>query len=271
MKPKNQPIFNRIVSLAPAITEILFALGLANRLVGVTDSCDYPAAVSEIPNVSLWFEPDLDKLFALKPDLVLGLETAHQQLRSELEGNQIQVILVNPTRVDAALEVMLGFGELLDASEAAQICVQNLRARLSILDRKVAKIPYERRFTVCRVLDLEENKVMVAGPLSFQYDVISRAGGLNVTGQSQDAYPKVSWTQFQHWDPQMIFFCGSDRQFIPRLKADSKWRSLKAGKTDRLYQFDCALTCRTGPRIVDMAELLFNTLYEEREGHNAAV
>jgi len=271
MKPKNQPIFKRIISLAPAITEVLFALGSANRLVGVTDSCDYPDSVSEIPNVSLWFEPDLDKLFALEPDLVLGLETAHQQLRSELESKEIQVILVNPTRVDAALEVMLGFGDLLDTSEAAQICVQNLRARLNILDRKVAKIPRERRFTVCRVLDLEGNKLMVAGPLSFQYDVISRAGGLNVTGQSQDAYPKVSWTQFQHWDPEMIFFCGYDRQFIPRLKADSKWRSLKAGKTGRLYQFDCALTCRTGPRIVDMAELLFNTLYEERERHKAAV
>jgi len=271
MKPKNRPIFKRIISLAPAITEVLFALGSANRLVGVTDSCDYPDSVSEIPNVSLWFEPDLDKLFALEPDLVLGLETAHQQLRSELESKEIQVILVNPTSVDAALEVMLGFGDLLDTSEAAQICVQNLRARLNILDRKVAKIPRERRFTVCRVLDLEVNKLMVAGPLSFQYDVISRAGGLNVTGQSQDAYPKVSWTQFQHWDPQMIFFCGYDRQFIPRLKTDSKWRSLTAGKTGRLYQFDCALTCRTGPRIVDMAELLFNTLYEERERHKAAV
>jgi iron complex transport system substrate-binding protein len=104
---------------------------------------------------------------------------------------------------------------------------------------------------------------MVAGPLSFQYDVISRAGGLNVSGEYQDAYPKVSWAQFQRWDPAMVFFCGYDPQFIPRLKADSKWQSLTAIKSDRLYQFDCALTCRTGPRIVDMAELLFSTLYEK--------
>jgi iron complex transport system substrate-binding protein len=264
MKPKNQPNFKRIVSLAPAITEILFALGLADRLVGVTDSCDYPDSVREIPNVSLWFEPDFDKLFTLQPDLVLGLETAHQRLQPELESKGIQVILVNPASVDAALEVILGFGELLDASEAAQICLQNLRARLNTLNRKVAKIPHEKRFTVCRVLDLEGNMLMVAGPSSFQYDVIFRAGGLNVTGQCQDAYPKVSWTQFQHWDPEMIFFCGYDRQFIPRLNADSKWQSLKAVKAGRLYQYDCALTCRTGPRIVDMAELLFSTLYEKR-------
>jgi iron complex transport system substrate-binding protein len=241
-----------------------------HRLVGVTDSCDYPDSVRELPNVSLWFEPDHDKLFALEPDLVIGLETAHRRLKSELESKEIHVILVNPTSVEAALEVMLRFGELLDASEAAQICVQKLRTRLNTLEFKVAKIPYEKRLTVCRVLDLEGDKLIVAGPLSFQYDVIFRAGGLNVTGQFQDAYPKVSWTQFQHWDPEIIFFCGYDRQFIPRLKADSKWRSLKALKTGRLYQYDCALTCRTGPRIVDMAELLFDTLYEKREWHNAA-
>jgi iron complex transport system substrate-binding protein len=271
MKPRSQPTFKRIVSLAPAITEILFALESADRLVGVTDSCDYPAAVQVIPNVSAWFEPDHDKLSALEPDLVLGLESAHRRLKPEMESKGIQVILVNPTSVDAALEVMLRFGELLDASEAAQICVQNLRARLNALELKVAKVPYEKRLTVCRVLDLEGNKLMLAGPLSFQYDVILRAGGLNVTGQFEDAYPKISWTRFQSWDPEVIFFCGYDRQFIPRLKADSKWQSLKAIKTGRLYQYDCALTCRSGPRIVDMAELLFDTLYEKRERHDTAV
>ena len=262
MKPKNRPNFNRIVSLAPAITEILFAVGIADRLVGVTDSCDYPKSVHAIPNVSLWFEPDFDKLFALEPDLVLGLETAHQRIKPRLERANIQVILVNPTSVEASLEVMLDLGEVLGASNVARNCIQKLRRRLNLLDRKVAKIPDEKRLTVCRVLDLEKDKLMVAGPLSFQYDVISRAGGLNVTGEYPDAYPKVNWTQFEHWDPEMVFFCGYDRQFIPRLEDDSKWQSLKAMKSHRLYQFDCALTCRTGPRIVDMVELLFNTLYQ---------
>ena len=262
MKPKNQPNFNRIISLAPAITEILFAFETEDRLVGVTDSCDYPKSVHEIPNVSLWFEPDLDKLFALKPDLVLGLETAHQLIKPKLEQANVQVILVNPTSVEAALEVMLDLGELLGASNVAQSCIQKLRGRLNLLDRKVAKIRDEKRLSVCRVLDLEGDKLIVAGPLSFQYDVISRAGGNNVTGEYRDAYPKVNWIQFKHWDPEMIFFCGYDRQFIPRLEEDLKWQSLKAVKSHRLYQFDCALTCRTGPRIVDMAELLFNTLYE---------
>lgn len=261
MNPLNQPTYKRIVSLAPAITEILFALKLADRLVGVTDSCDFPDAAREFPNVSLWFEPDYDKLLALKPDLILGLQTAHNQLQTDMKNQGIQVFLVNPPTVDAALEDMLRFGELLEASEAAQVCVQNLKTRINNLDRKVAKLPAEKRLTVCRVLDMADNQLMVAGPLSFQYDVIRRAGGLNVTGQLKGAYPKISWARFQDLDPQMIFFCGSDRSFISRLKADSKWQSLSAIRSDRLYQYDCGLTCRTGPRIVDMVELLFDTLY----------
>lgn len=259
-----RPYFKRIVSLAPAITEIIFALDSADRLVGVTDNCDYPDAAHQIPNVSCWFEPDLEKLFALEPDLVLGLETAHLGLQPELEEKGIHLILVNPTSVEAALEVMLGFGELLDASEAAEICVQNLRTRLTDLDQKVAKIPPDMRMTVCRVLDLVESQLIVAGPLSFQFDVISKAGGLNVTGRYRKAYPKVTWHQFKQWDPDMIFFCGYDRHFIPHLMTDSKWLALKAGRNGRLYQYDCGLTCRAGPRIVDMTELLFNTLYENQ-------
>ncbi len=268
--PATQPPFKRIVSLAPAITEILFALEAAGRLVGVTDSCDYPDAAHELPNISAWFDPDRDKLLALEPDLVLGLETAHRQLKHDWENNGIQVTLVNPTSVAAALEDILRLGEMLDAAPAAQTCVQNLQTRLNALDRKVDRLPREKRLTVCRVLDLEGNQLIVAGPLSFQYDVITRAGGLNVSGQFKEAYPKIPWALFERWDPEMIFFCGYDRQFIQRLQTDMKWQSLKAIKTGRLHQFDCALTCRTGPRIVDMAELLFDTLYENWQGHSGA-
>ncbi|UCF92239.1 MAG: ABC transporter substrate-binding protein [Desulfobacterales bacterium] len=256
--------FERIVSLAPALTEILYALGEADRVVGVTDSCDHPAAVHQKPNVACWFEPDLLKLFTLEPDLVLGLETAHRALEPELERRGIQVILVNPASIEAALGVMMMLGELLDAARGAQICVQNLQARLAELDRQVGQIPLAERLTVCRVLDLYEDQLMVAGPLSFQYDVISRAGGLNVTGQLRKAYPKVSLARFRQWDPHTVFFCGNDRQFIPRLLANPNWHSLQAVQAGRVFQFDCALTCRTGPRIVDMAELLFKTLYADR-------
>ena len=252
---------DRIVSLTAALTETLFAIGAGLRVAGVTDTCDYPAEVRRLPNVGCWFEPDMEKLFALAPNLVLGLETAHARLRAEIEGRGAELLLVNPTTIDEALAVMAMLGELLGCTAGAQACIRGLRERLKRLDAAVACVEDSRRPTVSRVLDVSEDGLIVAGPLSFQYDVIARAGGRNVSGDLPEAYPKVSFERFRDWDPEVVFFCGSDRSFIPRLCADDQWRRLRAIRSGRVYQFDCALTCRTSPRIVDMAELLHRTFF----------
>jgi iron complex transport system substrate-binding protein len=137
-----------------------------------------------------------------------------------------------------------------------------LRERLSRLEEKVARIPVSQRPTVSRVLDIDGGEIIVAGPKSFQYDVIAHGGGCNVSGEIAESYPRVAFERFVDWDPEVVFFCGYDRTFIDRLCADDQWRRLQAVRARRVYQFDCALTCRTGPRIVDMAELLFTTLYD---------
>lgn len=255
--------YQRIVSLTAALTETLFAIGAGDRLAGVTDTCDYPQEAQEKPNVSCWFEPDMEKLLALEPDLVLGLATAHSKMKPVLERENIPLILVNPATVEESLQVMAMLGEKLQTADEARTCIENLRVRLARLDAKVARIPLAQRPTVSRVLDIEDGRFIVAGPLSFQYDVISRAGGRNVSGEIHEAYPKVTLEQFRRWDPDVIFFCGYDNSFVPRFCAAEEHRSFKAVGSGRVYQFDCGLTCRTGPRIVDMAELLFRTLYAD--------
>jgi iron complex transport system substrate-binding protein len=251
----------RIVSLTAALTETLFAIGAQDRVVAVTDTCDFPAEARRLPNVGCWFEPDLDKLFDLRPDLVLGLETAHGRFRPMLEGQGMTVLLSNPATVEESLALIAELGDRLGDADRAQACVAGLRERLHRLDAKVAQIPEDRRPTVSRVLHLSEEGIIVAGPRSFQYDVIARAGGRNVSDHLPESYPKVGFAQFRAWDPAVVFFCGSDRTFVPRLRADEKWRTLRAVRDQRVYQFDCGLTCRTGPRIVDMAELLHDTLF----------
>jgi iron complex transport system substrate-binding protein len=249
------------VSLAASVTETLFAIGLEKNLVGVTDTCDYPAAAKEKPNVSCWFEPDIEKLAALRPDLVVGLKDAHSSLKPILAPMGIEVILLQPATVVDALSDILMLGNTLGAVERTKILLQDLDLRLAELDERTTKIAYEDRPTASRVLEAQTDRLIVAGPLSFQYDVILRAGGRNVTAHLNEAYPKVSFFDFKQWDPEVIFFCGYDKHFIPRLEKNPRWRTLKAIRNHRVYQFDCALTCRAGPRIVDMADLLFNTLY----------
>ncbi len=250
----------RIISLTPSITETLFALGVEDRVVGVTDTCDYPEAVLEKPNVACWFEPNMDKLTALKPDLVIGAASAHLQLKKNLEKLGINTLLTDPASIDDVLGIIEDLGAALGVEEQAIELKGNLKNRLDILDAEVGKIPGEQRLTTCRILEWNEGKVYVAGPKSFQYDIIARSGGLNITGGIGEAYPQVSVEQLQAWDPEVIFFCGYSKDFIIGVLGHSS-SSLRAIESGRLFQFDCNLTCRNGPRIVDMAELLHKAIY----------
>ena len=251
----------RIVSLTASLTETLFALGLDDRVVGVTDTCDYPKAVLDKPNVGCWFDPDMDKLMALKPDLVIGAASAHLQLKGTLEGQGVDLMLVDPGSVDDVLNLIERLGVSLGAVESATELLDKLNTRLAILDAKVNEIAEEDRLTACRILEWDEGQICVAGPKSFQYDVIARAGGVNITGTIHEAYPRIFVKQLREWDPAAIFFCGYPKDFMLKVLHQSS-ASFQAVQADRLFRFDCNLTCRNGPRIVDMAELLHKTLYE---------
>jgi len=261
--PDTESTPKKIISLTPSLTETLFALDAGDRVCGVTDSCDYPAEVEDRPNVACWFDPDLDKLFGLKPDLVVGLETAHAQLKTKIESQGIPVLLVNPTTVNDAIADISRIGKPLGAQETAKNIVADLQRRLSAMDARVKDIARANKLTACRILDMDDGRFYVAGPLSFQYDIITRAGGLNVTGAIPEAYPNITLNRLREWNPRVIFNCGFDLITNPLLKGSKDWQSLKAVQANRVFTFDCSLTCRTGPRIVDMVELLFKTLYPE--------
>lgn len=251
----------RIISLTPSLTEILFALDLSHRVAGVTDSCDYPEKVKKWPHVACWFDPNLEQLRALEPDLVLGLESAHSSLEPKLESEGIRVLLVNPITVEEALSDITTIGSLLGVGKKSKVLTANLRSRLAALNASVRTMDEKSKPAVCRILDLEDGMFHVAGPLSFQYDIISRAGGRNLTKSIREAYPKITLRRLRQWNPDVIFNCGFDLNSIPAIADVEEWLSLNAVQSGNVFVFDCALTCRTGPRIVDMVELLFNTLY----------
>jgi iron complex transport system substrate-binding protein len=266
--PAQSVSYRRIVSLTPSLTEILFALGLGEAVAGVTDACDYPGEALRKPHVHSWFDPDMDKIRDVGPDLILGLESAHAHLRKIFEEKRegVPFILTHPGSVDQALEDIAFLGNLLGVPDRARRLLRALQERLVWVDDRVRRIAPDRRPTVSRVLEWTEDQLIVAGPLSFQYDVITRAGGRNVTGTLPDAYPKISLSQFQAWDPEVVFFCGVNARFISRLREHPRWMSFRCVREGRVHGFDCGLTCRTGPRIVDMVALLHRTLYGEEPG-----
>ena len=253
--------YERIISLTPSITETLFALGVEDRIVGVTDACDYPPAANSKSHVCSWFDPAIERITDLKPDIVIGLETAHHRLLPLFKTGNIRLVLLNPATVDDALADMISLGNLLGIPEASDSLEKGLKQRMEKLASQVTQIRSEARLSVSRILDIDDEQLIVAGPKSFQYDVIKQAGGINVSIGINEAYPTVSFQRFKTWNPDMIFLCGSDNNYISRLQAAPRWQTLSAIRNGNVHLFDCGLTCRTGPRIVDMAELLFRTLY----------
>ena len=251
----------RIVSLTPSITETLYALGAGDRIVGVTDACDYPREANSKPHVCSWFEPDMTRIASLSPDLVVGLDTVHKRLKPALEAEGIKYVGSNPATVENALTDMLWLGSLLDLTHSAQRLVVGLKERLNMVFVNLQSIPLSQRLTSSRVLEIGAEDLIVAGPRSFQYDVIAMAGGINVTDGIDEAYPKATFQQFKSWDPEMVFVCGSDNNRLANLRKDRYWGSLKSTLCGKFHQFPCGLTCRTGPRIVDMVELLHQTMY----------
>ena len=251
---------SRLISLAASITEILFALNIGDRVVGVTDTCDYPAEALNLPNIGCWFEPNLEVLKKLKPDLVVGLETAHRELGAPLKEAGIELKLINPTSVDQAIDQITELGRLLGATGAGAV-VNELKDRLESLDEAVAKISPGSRLTACRILEFDGECVYVAGPLSFQYDIITRAGGINVTADLNEAYPRITLEQLGEMDPGLIFYCGYNMEYLGKMMQNPVWSSMRAVEAGRIDRFPCELTCRFGPRIVDMTELLHHTMY----------
>ena len=187
-------------------------------MVGITDACDFPPEVHTIPHVCSWFDPDMDRIVNIRPDMVLGLATAHQRLAPDFETHGIRLELFNPATVEEALVDMVSMGALLDIPKEAQALVQALRKRMEQLDAQVGKLAPDTKLTVARVLDFNNQNLIVAGPRSFQYDVIRHGGGINVTTDTEGAYPTIPFLQLKSWDPQMIFLCGTGTNILPRLQ-----------------------------------------------------
>jgi iron complex transport system substrate-binding protein len=154
--------YKRVVCLTPSITETLFALDVGELVVGVTDACDYPYEASGKPHVCSWFDPDMDRLKALNPDLVLGLQTAHERLAPVFAEQHIRCELFNPITIQDVLADILRLGDLLGAQEAAQSLENTLLRRLTKLDKSVHKISPDQRLTVSRVLDIDKDELIVA-------------------------------------------------------------------------------------------------------------
>jgi iron complex transport system substrate-binding protein len=251
---------NRLVSLAPSITETLYAIGLADRVVGVTEFCDYPPEARNKPKVG-YSNPNLETIVALQPDLVLApRDFIRPDVLGKLEQLKIPTFVVEAKTVeDIASQIQL-IGRMLDRSEVANPIAMELRRRLTELKRRTEMLARPRVLYV-----LNSQPLITVGPGSFIHQLIEIAGGTNVAAGAASPYPRLSIEAVLKEDPQLIIFPVGASEGIPQGEQElwRRWKTITAVKTDAFHHIASDLLNRPGPRIVLGLEKLAEIIHPE--------
>ena len=253
----------RIVSLAPSNTEILFAVGAGAQVIGRDEFSDYPAEAASIESVGGSFgEYNVEAIVALKPDLVLAAEINTPELIKQLEDLGLTVYyLGNPSTLEemyTKLETVAG----LTGHDATGL-VDSLKARVAAVDEKI--MPLSSAIPVFYEIDATDpTKPWTYGPGTFGDLLINRAGGYNIGYIASDPYPQLSIEQVVAANPSVIILGDSLWGVTPEsVVARPGWETIEAVKSNSIFPIDDNLISRPGPRLVDGLEQLAKLLRPE--------
>jgi iron complex transport system substrate-binding protein len=255
-----QPV-RRIVSLAPSVTETIYALGLQDRLVGDTDFCDFPADAQKKTKVGGAINPSLEVIAQLKPDLVLmtkhlnSLDTAHS-----LDALGIASYATDPRSVEEIISSTKQLSDVLGASEAGTTLTEQLRQRLAELQGKIGGLPPSRVLFI-----VWSDPLISIGKDTFIADALRRAGAISIIDSSQ-SWPQVNLEEVLRLQPEFLVFADSHSEASPRnfdvLSIRPAWRDLHAVQQRRYAVISDAVN-RPAPRIVSAIEQLAQQLHPE--------
>lgn len=254
----------KVISLAPSNTEILFAIGAGSQVVGRDNLSDYPAEAANVTDIGSSFEAlNTELIVSLKPDLVLAAEINTPEQVKQLEDLGLTVYyLKNPL----TLEEMYGNLEIVAQMTAHETetatLIESLKARVAAVDEKIA--PISSRPRVFYELDATDPaKPYTAGKGTFITQLIERAGGQNIAADI-DGYPQLSLEQVVAADPAFIILGDAAYGVTPESIASRPgWENLSAVKNNQVFPFDDNLVSRPGPRLVDALEELAKLLRPE--------
>ena len=251
----------RVVSLAPSITEILFALGLGDTVVGVTDSDDYPPEVEAKPTVGAYFSTSLEAILEKSPDLVLT--GGHDRVIPRLIETDVPVLVLQPKDIFGVFRDIRIVGTVMDRDKEAATLVAHLEDRLNAVAGRTARTT--DRPTVYFELDgTDPGSPWTAGPGSYVDLMIALAGGDNIV-DTAGAFVQLSLEELIATDPDLIIL-GNYPFVTPEdvIQREGVWQKLAAVEGRRVYVIrDPSLTSRPGPRIIDGLEQLARIIHPD--------
>ncbi len=251
----------RIVSMAPNLTEILFALGLGDKIVGVAAGSDYPPAAVSKPKMGTFWQPSIEAVIAAKPDLVITLGFSQQRnLAQRLERIGYRTATVNIERISELSEAIRTIGEVTGRKPRADELVRAISEKLENLSALVGA-----REKVKILWVVQREPLRVAGRNTFVNEMIELAGGENAIGPTVHKYPPISSEQ--------VYACGADVIIEPAMttkdlagqragavKYWSRFKNIGPVKNGRIYVIDGDIVSRLGPRLYEAVETIATCL-----------
>jgi iron complex transport system substrate-binding protein len=255
----------RLVSLAPSVTEILFAVGAGEAVVGVTSYCNYPPEALTKPQIGGFSANTIsvEKIVALKPDLVLASDAFQQPVIDALVALNVPVASVTATTINGVYDNITFVGRVTGhANQTAQL-VARMQARIQAVQDKVGKLAKEKRVSV--FWETWDEPLMTAGPTSFTGQLVEAAGGSNIFADLKEEWPTVSSEEIIKRNPAVILSPNmmTGQVTIEKVSQRPGWATVDAVRNQRIYLIDGDISSRSGPRVADGVELIAKALYPD--------
>ena len=253
------PRSQRIVSLAPSVTETLFALGFGNRVVGVTTYCDYPAEARNLPKIGGFMSPSLEAIAAKRPDFVIGVSSATDPVKArEMERLGLRVTLISLASVNDILTSIKSIARLLGNPDAGEKLVGKIILQFEEIKRRVAPAP--RRATL---LAVGLRPLVVVGGKNFINELIYLAGGENIAGNADQPWLNLPDEYVVAKAPQVIIEAGMGSERGESAKHWGDLKSIPAVREHRVYTYQSDKILRPGPRIGEGLEEIARLVHPE--------
>lgn len=253
----------RYVSLAPAVTEILFALGLDEEIVGVTTFCNYPPETAKKEKVGSFSDPSIEKIGSLQPTLIFATGLEQAIVVNRLKQLGFTVYVSDPATISNLLQEIRTIGRLIHKERSAKVLVDRLQRRIEDVDARVKQIPQQLRKKV--LMEVWHTPLLVAGKESIVDELIRRAGGVNIAYDTPRAYSYFSAEKVIERNPDFIF-TGHRDNVLDIMKKSAGWDRVNAVKENRVYSdISADILLRPGPRLIDALEQMHNRLYSDEK------
>jgi iron complex transport system substrate-binding protein len=254
----------KIVSLAPSNTEILFALGLGDRIVGVTDFCNYPPEAATKQSVGAYDKPNIETIVAMEPDLILATDAQADSIYQQLESHGLTVVAIVPGSIEEVLDTITLIGKITGQDKEAATLVADMQQRIDAITMKTSKLTAAEKPRVFYIIWYDP--LWTTGNGTFEDSLIEMAGGVNIA-HILKGYVDMSLEALIDANPQVMIAgvgmgTGIDLT-LQFLQTEPRLADTDARINGRIYSVNTDIASRPGPRIVDALEEFFRLIHPE--------